>query len=109
MKKSFYHSRRVQAARTTSAQRAELLTAYHRSGLSAAAFARQQGLHYTTFCGWRAKSTRPSPGFVQVEPTAPVSAALVVELGGGARLQLHEASQLELAVQLLAKLQRASC
>jgi hypothetical protein len=37
------------AKRTDAARRAQLLAAFVRSGLSAA-FARQQHLHYTTFC-----------------------------------------------------------
>ena len=71
-------SKRIsRAPRTDAAQRAQLLAAFDQSGLSAAAFARQHGLHYTTFCGWRQRRAKssPSPGFVQVElrpaPTPP--------------------------------------
>jgi transposase-like protein len=39
--------------RTTAAERAQILVTFDRSGLSAAASARQHGLHYTTFCAWR--------------------------------------------------------
>jgi hypothetical protein len=72
--------------------------------LSAAAFARQHGLTYTTFCGWRHRraQSKPSPGFVQVElpaPAAPVE--LVIELNAHARLRLTCASQLELATRLI--------
>src|SRR5258708_21725700 len=38
---------------TPPARRVQLLKAFERSGSSAAAFARQYGLTYTTFCGWR--------------------------------------------------------
>ena len=71
-------------SRTNAARRAQLLAAFDGSGLSAAVFARQQGLHYTTFCGWRYQRARAkgSPGFVQVElPEAAPPVELVVELG----------------------------
>jgi hypothetical protein len=90
--------------RTNAAQRAELLTAFAASGLSAAAFARRHALHYTTFCAWRHAQPKgpPALGFVQVElPPAAPPAELVVELGAGARLHLTAAAQLELAAGLL--------
>jgi transposase-like protein len=100
--------RRRRSARTDAARRTELLAAYERSGLSAAAFARQHGLNYTTFCGWRSRQARTalaSPGFVQIELPSPAARSeLVLELGAGARLRLHCADQLDLAVQLLGKL-----
>jgi transposase-like protein len=85
-------------------QRAQLLAAFDRSGMSAAAFARQHGLYYTTFCGWRQRraAAKPSPGFVQVElptPAAPVE--LVIDLNAQARLRISSAGQIELAVRLL--------
>jgi hypothetical protein len=91
-------------SRSHAARRARLLAAFDRSGLSAAAFARQHGLTYTTFCGWRHRraKTKPSPGFVQVElpaSTAPVE--LVIELNPHARLRLTHAGQIELAARLL--------
>jgi transposase-like protein len=102
-KSSPRHRRR----RTDARRRTQLLAAFDRSGLSAAAFARQHGLHYTTFCGWRHRQAkaRPSPGFVQVElptPAAPVQ--LLIELGRSGRLRLSSASQIELAAQLLHRL-----
>jgi hypothetical protein len=39
-------------ARTSVARRRQLLAAFERSGLTAAAFARQHGIVYTTFCSW---------------------------------------------------------
>lgn len=96
--------RPARARRIDPAQRAQLLAAFERSGLSAAAFARQHQLHYTTFCAWRQQraKTKTAPAFVQVEvarPTAP--AELVIELGAGARLRLQAQSQLALAAQLI--------
>ena len=70
-------SPRCRATRTDAAQRAQLLAAFDRSGLSGADFARQQGVHYTTFCGWRQRRDRgpASPAFVQVELTPPPPSA----------------------------------
>lgn len=93
--------------RTTTAERAQLLATFDRSGLSAAAFARKHQIHYTTFCGWRARRSKakPAPAFVQVElATASAPAGLVVELGGNARIRIESASQIALAVQLLEQL-----
>ena len=89
--------------RTNAARRAQLLAAFDRSRLSAAAFARQHGLHYTTFCGWRRRCDRgqASPAFVQVElapPTPPPE--LVIEVGA-ARLRVVSVTQLPLAARLL--------
>jgi hypothetical protein len=72
--------------------------------MSAAAFARQQGIGYTTFCGWRQRQTKapPSPAFVEVEVAAPAAAVeLWIELGAHARLRLTSAAQVELAARLL--------
>jgi hypothetical protein len=85
------------SARTDAARRAQLLTAFDRSGLSAAAFARQHGLNYTTFCGWRAQraKTRTVPEFVQVEvaaSTPPVE--LVIEVGPQTRLRVQSEVQI---------------
>jgi transposase-like protein len=95
------------APRTDAALRAQLLAAFDRSGLSAADFARQHGVHYTTFSGWRQRRDRAkgSPAFVQVElaPPAPPS-ELVIEMGA-ARLRVVSAAQLPLAARLLQLLQ----
>jgi len=99
------------------ARRTKLLNAFDRSGLSAAEFARQQGLTYSTFCGWRhrrdqakppacAKATAGrSPDFVQIEvPRPAASDHLVIELAAGARIRISSAGQIELAVRLLQSL-----
>lgn len=103
MKKSIGSPRR-RAPRTDSARRTQLMAAFDRSGLSASAFARQHGIHYTTFCGWRQRRDKgkPSPGFVQVElpePTPPLE--LMIELGATARLRLTTEAQIPLAARLL--------
>ena len=97
-------SRRRRAPRTDAARRAQLLRVFDRSGLSAADFARQHGVHYTTFCGWRQRRDRgrSSPGFVQVEmPESTPPVELVIEWGGRARLRLTSQAQIPLAAQLL--------
>jgi hypothetical protein len=97
-------SQRGRAPRTDAARRAQLLAAFDRSGLSAADFARQQGVHYTTFCGWRQRRDRgsSSPGFVQVEmPESTPPVELVIEWGGTARLRLTNEAQIPLAARLL--------
>lgn len=83
-------------------RRAELLAEFDRSGLTAAAFARQQGLHYTTFCNWRHRRARTSAGFVEVELPAPATPVEVtVELSAQARMRLTSVDQVELAVRLI--------
>jgi hypothetical protein len=102
--KSSNRSPRHRTTRTGPGRCARLLAAFDRSGLSAAAFARQHGLNYTTFCGWRQRraNAEPSPAFVQVElpePAAPVE--LLIELGAQARLRIDSTGQIDLAVRLL--------
>jgi hypothetical protein len=72
--------------------------------LSAAAFARQQGIGYTTFCGWRHRRARVKaiPAFVEVEVPGPAAAVeLLIEVGPHARLRLTSAAQMELAARFL--------
>lgn len=92
-------------------RRSQLLAAFDRSGLSAAAFARQHKINYTTFCGWRQRRarTKASPAFVQVE-VAPAEAAseLLIELGVHARMHISSAGQLALAARLLQHLNSAA-
>ena len=102
---------RPRRSRTSVTRRAKLLAAFERSGLSAAAFARQHRLHYTTFCNWRQRQgpAKPVPDFVQVELSPPLAAVeLVLELGAGARVRITDARQIELAAQLLQVLSHAT-
>lgn len=95
---------RQRRPRTSSRRRTQLLAAFDRSGLSAAAFARQEGLCYTTFCAWRSRRPKPqaSPAFVEVEmPAQAATTELCIEVGTHARLRLTSASQIELAVGFL--------
>ena len=102
---------RCRRSRTPAPRRTQLLAAFERSGLSAAAFARQHHLRYTTFCNWRQRQgqAKPAPDFVQVELPPPAAPAeLVLELGAGARVRITEAGQLELAARLLQVLSHAT-
>jgi transposase-like protein len=42
-------------------ERADYVRAYQRSGLTMAAFARQEGLKYSTFAGWVLRQAKPAP------------------------------------------------
>ena len=87
---------------TDTKRRVQLLAAFDRSGLSAAAFARQQGIHYTTFCGWRHRRAKSTPGFVEVElPTAAAPVEVMVELGEHARIRITSTAQVEVVARLL--------
>ncbi len=107
--KAYQVSRR---SRTDAGRRAQLLAAFDRSELSAADFARQQGLNYTTFCGWRQRrdQAKPVPAFVEVEVAANAApVALVIEVGALARMRIESEPQMALAAGLLRKLAARSC
>jgi transposase-like protein len=90
--------------RTPPSRRTQLLAAFDRSGLSAAAFARQHGIGYSTFCGWRHRwaKTKALPTFVEVEVPGPAAAVeLLIEVGAHARLRISSAGQVELAARFL--------
>lgn len=103
--------------RTPAARREELLAEFARSGLSGARFAALVGVHYQTFMGWvhqqnrrsgRAVSAQRPPRFVEVEaaPAPDPALPLIIELAAGITLQLHHASQVPLAGELLRNLAR---
>ena len=85
------------------------MAAFERSGLSAAAFARQHGIAYTTFCSWRRRRrpAMPTVGFAEVELVRPPSPEPMVVEWGRARVRLSSPAQLELAVSLLKGLEAA--
>jgi transposase-like protein len=58
--------------RVTAAQRADYVRAYRESGLNQAAFAKREGLVYSTFCHWVQKAAK---GLLRMPPSAPVSSA----------------------------------
>lgn len=92
--------------RTSAGQRSKLLAAFDRSGLSAAAFAREHQISYTTFCGWRQRRDKTrAPDFIQVElPEPGASDDLIVEIGADIRLRIGSDSQIALAAALLARM-----
>jgi hypothetical protein len=90
--------------------RAQLLAAFNRSGLSAAAFARQHKLKYSTFCAWRQRTGSKVPiAFTEVElPLASAPPAeLIIELGAHARVRIRSEGQLPLLGSLLHQLNTA--
>lgn len=93
----------VTRTQTSPEKRRQILAAFERSGLSAAAFARQHGIGYSTLCAWRSRqAAKPRFGFAQVEwVSAPSTEGLVIELGQRTRVRLTSREQIELAAALL--------
>lgn len=96
--------------RTTARERAKVLAAFDRSGLSAAAFARKHHINYTTFCGWRQRRDKTRAlDFIQVDlPEAGTGPDLIVELGADIRLRIGSEHQIALAVALLGRMRKES-
>ena len=100
--------------RVTKEQRRVILAEFARSGLSAAGFARQTGLKYSTFALWvqryrRTKRSGRKPPLRLLEavvPSAPASPALLLHLSGGARVELREVSQMPLVAVLVRALEK---
>jgi transposase-like protein len=101
--------------RASKEQRRVILAEFERSGISAVQFAQRTGLKYSTFAAWvqRYRRTkrliRKSPlrllEAVAAQP-ALVVVPLPVQLPGGARLEISEASQIPLAAALLRALEK---
>jgi transposase-like protein len=93
----------VTRTRTSPEKRRQILSAFERSGLSAAVFARQHGIGYSTLCAWRSRQAiKPSLGFAEVEwVSAPSIEGVVLELGRRTRVRLTSREQIELAAALL--------
>ena len=91
-------------------QRAEILAAFDRSGVSGAEFARLVGVKYPTLAGWRHRRRRQrgeagtdprlKVRFVEAAVT-PATVPVELELPGGVRLRLTEPAQVPLVVALL--------
>ena len=100
--------------RTSKEQRRLILAEFERSGLSAAQFARQSGLKYSTFAGWMQRYRRRKREGVKspvrlleaVVGLAPLNAPLEVQLPGGSRLEIREASQVALVAALVRALEK---
>jgi transposase-like protein len=101
--------------RTSKEQRRVILAEFARSGLSAAGFARQTGLKYSTFALWvqryrrRPRPERKAPlrlleAVVTPSPTSP---PVLLHWPGGARLEFREASQVPLVAALVRALEKS--
>lgn len=101
--------------RTSKEQRRVILAEFERSGLSAARFARQTGLKYSTFAVWVQRYRRPKRSerksplrlLEAVVTPAPARSALLVQLPGGAQVELREASQIPLVAALVRALEKS--
>jgi hypothetical protein len=107
--------------KTPAARREQLLDEFEQSGLSGQKFAELLGLNYQTFATWAQKRRRAPPKVptrtkdqvrwleAVVEEAqksgAPSSWALVLELPGGARVQMADVQQAPLAAALLRALE----
>ena len=91
----------------TRERRAELVAAYRESGLTQAAFARREGVKYTTFTYWvqqsvRAGRRRTAVRFAEVRlPPSALSAALEVRLLDGTILRGSSVAELAALVRAL--------
>lgn len=92
---------------TTAERRVELVAAYQQSGLTMAAFARGEGMRYSTFAGWVLKAGRrqaPAVRFAQVQlPQLPpiTPAGLEVRLPDGTLLRGGSTVELAALVRAL--------
>jgi hypothetical protein len=106
--------------RTPPQRQRELLEEFERSGLSGSKFAALAGVKYSTFAAWVSKQKRAGPagaavaavdGAVKVRWLEAVvdraglgeghRLALTLEFSGGARVEIAEGKQVELAAALL--------
>jgi transposase-like protein len=101
--------------RTSKQQRRAILAEFERSGMSAARFARQTGLKYSTLAGWvqrHGRAQRPVRGrpvrlLEAVVAPAAAPLGLLLHLPGGARLEISQDSQVPLVAGLLQALEKA--
>lgn len=100
--------------RISKEQRRVILAEFERSGLSAARFARQTGLKYPTFAAWVQHSrrtkrppTKPLRLLEAVVAPGAVATPLLVQLPGGARVELREENQIALLVAVVRALEKS--
>ena len=92
---------------TPRAIREGVLDEFERSGMPATQFALKVGVKYQTFASWVQKRRKERSGTKALRWMEAVEAAerrLVVELPGGARMEVTDGSQAKLAAQLLREL-----
>jgi transposase-like protein len=100
--------------RTSKEQRRAILAEFERSGGSAAQFAQRAGLKYSTFAGWlqryrRRKRPGPKSAVRLLEAVVGpplLNQGLEVQLPGGARLEIREASHVALVAALVRALEK---
>ena len=74
---------RLGRRRTPAERRAELLAAYRQSGLTQTAFARREGIRYSTFCTWaQVLSTIEPDSMVVIAPEGRMKRATGLDLQG---------------------------
>jgi transposase-like protein len=101
--------------RTSREQRRVILAEFERSGMSATQFAQRTGLKYSTLAGWvqryrrtkRPAQRSPVRLLEAVVASVPSASAVQVQLPGGARLEIREASQVPLAAALVHALEKS--
>lgn len=108
---------------TPAARRESLLDEFERSGLSGPKFAALVGIKYQTFAAWSARRRKLNGNKVSVKPadpvrwleavvdqaqrsTGPKALSLLLQLPGGARIELVHAEQAPLAAALLRSLEK---
>jgi hypothetical protein len=108
---------------TPAARRESLLDEFERSGLSGPKFAALVGIKHQTFAGWSARRRKLNGSKVSVKAADPVrwleavvdqaqrsagpkALSLLLQLPGGARLELVQAEQAPLAAALLRALEK---
>jgi transposase-like protein len=112
----------VGRVRTPAERREQLLAEFERSGLSGSKFATLVGVKYSTFAGWVSRRRKQAGGAsIAVKPADSVrwlqgvveqaqgpgeQSGVVLQLPGGARLQITQASQAMLAAALLRALEK---
>jgi len=92
-------------------RRRELLAAFRASGLTRRAFARQEGIRYTTFCAWvqweeradrrPALAAKAAVRFAEVALPASVAQVLEVRLPDGTTLRGERVGELAALVRAL--------
>jgi lambda repressor-like predicted transcriptional regulator len=100
--------------RTSKEQRCDILAGFERSGVSAAEFAKQSGIKYSTFAGWLQRHRRAKPKGqpsvmrlleAVVEQTqggaASSASSVMVRLAGGTQIEITDAKQIPLAAALV--------
>jgi hypothetical protein len=109
---------KLRRVKTPAARRESLLDEFERSGLRGQEFATLAGIKYQTFATWVQKRRRQKTGAERVKPGDPVRwletvveaaqnsggkklAVMVVQLPGGARVEVADEKQAALAAALL--------